>query len=154
MRCVNYITDYLTLLLSCRLLVLYYAIKTPLKTKSPYDFHRRLIGAITLVRTFIPLLYLVCFYTVISKKLYDKKAHQRFPQKRNEIIAKRKTPAVLDCRNARDNRTRRHNLQTLSCIRRLQREEAQTRFHTRRNNFHLSLLKRVLQKHDITRTIL
>ncbi|MBP5467429.1 MAG: hypothetical protein J6Y43_07715, partial [Clostridia bacterium] len=45
------ITDYLTLLLSCRLLVLCYVIKTPLKRKSPYDFHRRRLAQFLLVRT-------------------------------------------------------------------------------------------------------
>ena len=58
----NTITDYLTLLLSCRLLVIYYVIKTPLKLKSPYDFHRRLMSA-TSSRTdsLIPLKYLVLY---------------------------------------------------------------------------------------------
>jgi len=65
----NTITDYLTLLLSCRLLVLYYAIKTPLKTKSPYDFHRRLLSAISSrTDSLIPLKYLVVIL-VIPKKL-------------------------------------------------------------------------------------
>ena len=65
----NTITDYLTLLLSCRLLVLYYVIKSPLKTKSPYDFHHRLLSAIpSRTDSLIPLKYLVVIL-VIPKKL-------------------------------------------------------------------------------------
>lgn len=86
----------------------------PLKNKKSLRFSPSPDGAITLVRTFISVEIFSLFILVISKKWYDKKAHQRFPQKRNLTIAKRKTPAVLDCRNARGNRTRRRNLHTLS----------------------------------------
>ena len=63
------ITDYLTLLLSCRLLVLCYVIKIPFKTNNPYDFHCRLMSATSSRTDFlIPLKYLVVIL-VIPKKL-------------------------------------------------------------------------------------
>ena len=57
----NNITDRFALILNCRLLILYYAIKTPLKTKSPYDFHRPQYRRNYTRTDFYPLLYLVCF---------------------------------------------------------------------------------------------
>ena len=58
----NTITDHLTLLLSCHLLILCYVIETPLETKSPYDFHRRFLSAISSrTDSLIPLKYLVLY---------------------------------------------------------------------------------------------
>ena len=65
----NNITDRFTLLLSCRLFVLCYVIKYPLKQKVRTMSTARNIGAITLARTFIPFLYLVCFYTSNIEKI-------------------------------------------------------------------------------------
>ena len=75
-----------------------------------------------------------------------KKAHQRFPQKRNEIIAKRKTPAVLNHRKARGNRTRQRNLHTCSSARRLQRGKHGKVLPRKTKLVRPSPLKRVHQK--------
>ena len=64
----NSITDHLTLLFNCRLLIVL-SHKTPLKRKSPYDFHRRLLSAIpSRTDSLIPLIYLVVI-RVTPKKL-------------------------------------------------------------------------------------
>lgn len=69
--------------------------KISFETKSPYDFHRPQYRRNYTRTDFYSAFIFSLFYTVISKKSYDKKSHQRSPQKRNEIRCKTENSGSL-----------------------------------------------------------